>query len=104
MFRGEGSLGLSSASIIFDLVKEGGLAKAVDIGDTVNSDVIENIVTSAEAIVGGLISDNKISEVLADAVSLLNEEERAEYDSWMRDLIAQLVQRIEGRARTLNSF
>ena len=82
------------------MVKEGGLAKAVDSG-VVNSDAVEQIVRSVEGIAGGLVGDNRLSEVLADGVSLLNEEERAEYDSWIRDLTAQLVQRIEGRARTL---
>ena len=47
-----------------------------------------------------MVGDNKLTEVLADGVSLLNEEEREEYDSWIRDLTAQWVQRIEGRART----
>ena len=76
------------------------MAKAVDSG-VVNSDAVEQIVRSVEGIAGGLVGDNRLSEVLADGVSLLNEEERAEYDSWIRDLTAQLVQRIEGRARTL---
>ncbi|GMH91890.1 hypothetical protein TrVE_jg12289 [Triparma verrucosa] len=101
MFRGEGSLGLSSAGIVFDLVREGGLAKAIDVG-TVDSELIESIVLSSEGVINSVGGGSRgVREFFDDGVSLLDDHEKKVYDGWVRDLVGEIVKRVETRASSL---
>ncbi|GMI40129.1 hypothetical protein TrCOL_g12991 [Triparma columacea] len=94
LIRGEGQISLNSARLIFDIVRDGGLAKVVDVGGVIDGDSLDDIVGRLGNLLGG---SGAVGEKLSHMEASLSEHEKDNFVEFRREVLENLVTNIENR-------
>jgi hypothetical protein len=94
LIRGEGQISLNSARLIFDIVRDGGLAKVVDVGGVIDGDSLDDIVGRLGNLLGG---SGAVGEKLSHMEASLSEHEKDNFVEFRREVLENLVTSIESR-------
>ncbi|GMH64906.1 hypothetical protein TrRE_jg4372, partial [Triparma retinervis] len=88
------------ARLIFDIVKEGGLAKVVNVGGVIDGSRLDDIVRRVGNLVGGT---ETVGDKLRHLEGELNEHERGNFEEFKREVLETLVKNIERRVENAES-
>ena len=95
LVRGEGQLSIRSARTIFDIVKDGGLAKVVDVGGVIDGDSLDSVVGQ----LGSVLGSGNVGDIMRETEVSLSDDEKHEFAAFRREVLSTLVIGAEDRVK-----